>query len=114
MSNPTRRSSDQENLINASVISDEAHEIDKKQQIGSDGQTPQEAARSRKVKIALLVILAIVMTVGLILVIVSLVKKSEEKIENTQEYNMFSGKLQPFALQFYSIISYELDRYLRK
>ena len=55
--------------------------------------TPEETTKSKYVKIGLLALLAVMMIIGLILIIVDLANRNNNKIENIQEYNMFSGKL---------------------
>ena len=93
MSNRTRKPSDQENLINMTETSEYVSELQKRNQGKQAESSPEETARSKKIKIGLLVLLAIMMIVGLILVIVGLSNRNDNKLESTQEFNMFSGKL---------------------
>ena len=93
MSNRTRKPSDQENLINMTEASEYVSELQKRNQGKQVESSPEETAGSKKIKIGLLVLLAIMMIVGLILVIVGLANRNDNKLESNQEFNMFSGKL---------------------
>ena len=68
-------------------------ELQKRNQGKQVESSPEETAGSKKIKIGLLVLLAIMMIVGLILVIVGLANRNDNKLESNQEFNMFSGKL---------------------